>query len=111
MLADMGPEEFTALVRGAVPGWGGTKGYGPTTALDTEDHVAVQATLRSVTSIDAVHLTPSALASWWAIWVHARHGGLDIGLAPACASHRCEHTSQRVMLQMTPQEMCQGSHG
>jgi transposase len=27
-LAAMGPEEFTALVRGAVPGWGGTKGWG-----------------------------------------------------------------------------------
>ena len=29
----------------------------------------VQATLRSVTSIDAVQLTPSALDSWRAIWV------------------------------------------
>jgi len=27
-LAAMGPEEFTALVRGAVPGWGGKKGWG-----------------------------------------------------------------------------------
>jgi hypothetical protein len=27
-----------------------------------------QATLRSVTSIDAVQLTPSALDSWWATW-------------------------------------------
>jgi transposase len=27
-LAALGPEEFTALVRGAVPGWGGTKGWG-----------------------------------------------------------------------------------
>ena len=29
-LAAMGPEEFTALVRGAVPGWGGKKGRGRT---------------------------------------------------------------------------------
>jgi len=27
-LAAVGPEEFTALVRGAVPAWGGTKGWG-----------------------------------------------------------------------------------
>ena len=27
-LAALGPEEFTALVRGAVPGWGGKKGWG-----------------------------------------------------------------------------------
>jgi len=27
-LAAMGPEEFTAAVRGAVPGWGGKKGWG-----------------------------------------------------------------------------------
>ena len=27
-LAVMGPEAFTALVRGAVPGWGGKKGWG-----------------------------------------------------------------------------------
>ena len=31
-LAAMGPEEFTALVRGAVPGWGGKRGWGKTAA-------------------------------------------------------------------------------
>ena len=32
----------------------------------------VQPTLRSVTSIDAVQLAPSALDSWWATWVQDR---------------------------------------
>ena len=45
-LAALGPEEFTALVRGAVPGWGGKKGWGRicrrvfTATGDTEGVVA-----------------------------------------------------------------------
>ena len=31
-LASMGDEAFTALVRGAVPSWGGKKGWGTTAA-------------------------------------------------------------------------------